>query len=67
MVSLMMRWNIIVINGTMDDVNSVLDAYLSNSLENRDFRMPGCRRRGGRNQEGGRGRGEGKGRGRGNR
>ncbi len=59
MVSLLMRWNINVISGTMGDVNSVLDAYLSNSLENRDFRMPGCRRRGRKHRGGGKGRGRG--------
>lgn len=61
MVSFLMRWNINVISGTMGDINSVLDGYINNTLENRDFRMPGCRGRGRKNRGGGKGQGRGRG------
>ncbi len=61
MVSLLMRWNINVISGTMGDINSVLDGYISNRLDNRNFRMPGCRGRGRKHRGGGKGQGRGHG------
>ncbi|MCD6217329.1 hypothetical protein J7L05_05650 [bacterium] len=67
MVSLLMRWDINVISGTMGDINSVLDGYISNSLDNRNFRMPGCRGRGRKHRSGGQGQGQGRGRGNRNR